>query len=233
MDIDRDRRRVLALTGAGFAAAGALGLSACGKAGDEVAAAEDLMREHGVLRRALLVYQEAVARLRSGKPFPADALAKTARLFRSFGEDYHERRLEEVHIFPKLQKVEAPAAYAIVDVLKNQHERGRQITDYIERSTRSGSVAAERAAPLAETLLGFVRMYQWHTAMEDTVVFPAWKDTLSEHAYHEMSEQFEDIEHQSFGKDGFDDARRQMSEIERAFDLTDPTLFTAPLPPGA
>src|SRR5215831_4283846 len=33
--------------------------------GGEVTATEDLMREHGVLRRALLVYSEAAAKLRS------------------------------------------------------------------------------------------------------------------------------------------------------------------------
>ena len=43
----------------------------------EVLAVEDMMREHGVLRRALLVYAEAAARLRSGqRPLPADALGR-------------------------------------------------------------------------------------------------------------------------------------------------------------
>ena len=52
------------------------------------------MREHGVLRRALLVYTESVPKIRANPGiFPADALTRTAKLFRSFGEDYHERRL--------------------------------------------------------------------------------------------------------------------------------------------
>jgi hypothetical protein len=71
----------------------------------EVGAVEDLMREHGVLRRALLVYIESVPKLRANAgSLPADAIARTAKLFRSFGEDYHERMLEEPHIFPAVKK---------------------------------------------------------------------------------------------------------------------------------
>lgn len=71
----------------------------------QVGAVEDLMREHGVLRRALLVYIESVPKLRANPgSVPADALARTAKLFRTFGEDYHERKLEEAFIFPAVKK---------------------------------------------------------------------------------------------------------------------------------
>jgi hypothetical protein len=44
------------------------------------------MREHGVLRRALLVYTESAVWLRRNPgSVPPDALTKTAKLFRSFG----------------------------------------------------------------------------------------------------------------------------------------------------
>ena len=63
----------------------------------DVTAAEDLMREHGILRRALLVYQESATRLRQDPAsVPPDALEKAVNLFRVFGEDYHEKTLEEV-----------------------------------------------------------------------------------------------------------------------------------------
>ena len=63
----------------------------------EVTAAEDLMREHGILRRALLVYRESAMRLRQdAASVPPEVLEKAANLFRVFGEDYHEKNLEEV-----------------------------------------------------------------------------------------------------------------------------------------
>src|SRR6266487_3285361 len=90
--------------------------------GGEVTATEDLMREHGVLRRALLVYSAAAIKLRSSPAAVApDALQKTAKLFRAFGEEYHEKKLEETHIFPALKNANSPAA-AYVGLLTAQHQ---------------------------------------------------------------------------------------------------------------
>jgi len=199
----------------------------------EVGAVEDLMREHGVLHRALLVYIEAVPRLRANPGnLSLEPIARTAKLFRSFGEDYHERKLEEAHIFPVVKKAGGAAA-AYVDVLNAQHDRGREVTEYILRMAGKGSIGESGAEPLARALETFVLMYQNHAAREDTVVFPAWKGTLSERQLHEMDDKFEDIEHRTFGKDGFDDAVKQIGEIEQALDLGDIAQFTAPPPPRA
>ena len=90
----------------------------------EVTPTEDLMREHGILRRALLVYQETAVKLRQDvASVPLDALEKTANLFRVFGEEYHERKLEEVFIFPVVKKLSDPS-FTYVDILLAQHQRG-------------------------------------------------------------------------------------------------------------
>jgi len=198
----------------------------------EVGAVEDLMREHGVLRRALLVYVESVPKIRANSgSLPADAIARTAKLFRSFGEDYHERMLEEPYIFPAVKKAGGAAA-GYVDVLKAQHDRGREITDYILAVTGRGAIGTGDAEPLARCLESFVLMYQNHTAREDTLVFPAWKDALSNRQLHEMGERFEDIEHRQFGADGYDHAVKQIGQIEQVLGFADLAQFTAPPPPG-
>jgi hypothetical protein len=99
--------------------------------GGEVTATEDLMREHGILRRALLVYTAAANKLRAdAASVPPEALQKTAKLFRAFGEDYHERKLEETYVFPAVKKVGGPAA-GYPDILVTQHNRGREIFDNV------------------------------------------------------------------------------------------------------
>ena len=100
------------LLGISVSAAGAIALSACDKpqpkaaepgapAEDEVPVTppEDLMREHGVLKRVLLIYREGIRRLQASEQLPADALNAGAAIIRSFIEDYHEQ-LEEQHVFP-------------------------------------------------------------------------------------------------------------------------------------
>ncbi|MEA1647881.1 hemerythrin domain-containing protein [Nitrospirillum sp. BR 11164] len=241
MDImDQGRRSFLHAGSAGVIAAAGLALAGCGKgAGGEkdVGAVEDLMREHGVLRRALFAYTEAAARLRanggatSSVTVDAGALKRAATLFRTFGEDYHERLLEEAHIFPAIRKLQGPVA-AYPDVLTAQHQRGREITDYILGVTGRGAIGTADREPMARAMETLVRMYRAHAAHEDTVVFTAWKQALSGHELEEMGDKFEEIEHRQFGKDGFDDAVHQIADIEQALGLADIAQFTAPPPPG-
>jgi hemerythrin-like domain-containing protein len=198
----------------------------------EVTATEDLMREHGILRRALVVYREAAARLRKNPAIVApDALERTAKLFRTFGEEYHEKKLEEAFIFPAVKSAGGLAA-TYPDVLVAQHERGREIHDYILAVFHAPKIGA-RAAELAGVLESFARMYETHAAREDTIVFPAWKKTMSPKQLDEMGDKFEEIERQQFGKDGFDDAVEQMAGIEGALGLSEIAQFTAPPAPNA
>lgn len=234
-----NRRRFLrasSIAGAGLV------LVACGKndepeksgeeQGGEVTATEDLMREHGVLRRALLVYAETIPKLRAdAASVSPDALQKTARLFRAFGEDYHEKKLEEAYIFPAVKKA-GGAAGALPDILITQHNRGREITEYIIAVTGSAKIGATNAESLAQALVGFVRMYEHHAALEDTMVFPAWKTTLSAEQLDEMGEKFEEIEQQQFGKDGYEVAVKQIGDIEGTLGLSDLAQFTAAPPPS-
>jgi len=197
----------------------------------EVTAAEDLMREHGILRRALLVYQESAVRLRQDPAsVPPDTLEKTANLFRVFGEEYHEKKLEETFIFPAVKKAPGAAA-GYVDILLAQHVRGREITEYLLSISQADKIASNSVEPLAKALESFVRMYEHHAAIEDTVVFPAWKAAVGGNELDAMGEKFEEIEHQQFGEDGFEAALRRMEEIEESLGLSNLDMFTAPPPP--
>lgn len=199
----------------------------------EVTATEDLMREHGVLRRALLVYREAATRLRQDPDsVTPDVLEKTAHLFRVFGEDYHEKKLEEAHVLPLIKRFRNPAE-VYVDVLLAQHARGRELTDYILSVTRADRIPSNSTAPLITALESFARMYDYHSAIEDTIVFPAWKASLGEAELDELGARFEEIEMDHFGDgDGFESAAARMQEIELSMGLNDLGTFTAPAPPS-
>lgn len=194
-----------------------------------VTGTEDLMREHGVLRRVLLVYYLSAQKLRQGQDVSADALRKAAKLFRVFGENYHERALEEQYVFPEARRLGGEVA-GYIDTLLVQHQRGRQITDAILETTRTGKIGRGQADALAKTLDSMVLMYQEHTAREDTVVFVAWKKMLSAQAYRARSEKFEDIEKKMFGHDGFDDAAQKIGAIEQEMGVAKLSQFTAPVP---
>src|SRR5438094_880686 len=98
---------------------------------EEVSAPEDLMREHGVLNRILLVYEESLRRLRAKEDIPPEVFHKPALLVRKFVEDYHEK-LEENFIFPEFEKQQK--LVDLVKVLREQHQAGRRVTDVILRT---------------------------------------------------------------------------------------------------
>jgi hemerythrin-like domain-containing protein len=194
------------------------------KAGDdEVTPVEDLMREHGVLRRVMYLYDDAIARLDGRRELPLDALAAGAGIIRRVIEDYHEK-LEEGFLFPRYEK--AGKLVELTAVLRRQHERGRVVTDQIVALAKAPLADADRAG-LAAALRSFNRMYRAHAAREDTVLFPALRGLVSKHEYDELGEQFEDKETQMLGDHGFEHAVDEVARLERAFGLDDLAKLTA------
>ena len=66
-------------------------------------APEDLMKEHGVLNRCLLIYEEGMRRLQAKQEVTPEVFLHTAELVRTFVEEYHEKN-EERYIFPEFVK---------------------------------------------------------------------------------------------------------------------------------
>ena len=224
-----DRRRFLAATTT--LGIGTLGLPMAPARGDdtkdeeEVGAAEDLMREHGVLNRILLIYEEGLRRLRDKKEVTPDVFLKPATLVRKFVEDYHER-LEEKFIFPEFEKAKKLAD--LVKVLKEQHEAGRKVTDVILRNADKDQFRKEDARKeLVRSCEAFIRMYRPHEAREDTVLFPALHKIVPAKRLKELGEQFEKEEDRLFGEEGFEKTVEQVAGIEKQLGIYDLSQFTA------
>jgi hemerythrin-like domain-containing protein len=186
----------------------------------EVTPGEDLMQEHGVLERILLLYGEAARRLEQGEPLDLSVVKSAADIIRRFVEDYHEKQ-EEEFVFPRLEA--ARQEVELVRVLRRQHQRGRELTEEIARLS---SGRAEGPA-LSPALLRFERMYRPHAAREDTVLFPAFRRVVGGSAYRELGEQFEEREHERFGERGFENTVTEVARLEAVLNIADLAAFTA------
>jgi hemerythrin-like domain-containing protein len=190
----------------------------------EVGAVEDLMREHGIIRRTLLVYRECLRRLQARSVPPPGVVTMAAELIRRFAETYHER-LEEEEVFPRLEK--AGKERTLVSVLREQHAAGRVLTSRILEGARSGLSADAGRASLQDDLLAFVQMYEAHAAREDTVLFPAFHALFDERTYDALGERFETREHQILGKQGgFEAALATVADLEAAVGIADLARLT-------
>jgi hemerythrin-like domain-containing protein len=191
---------------------------------EDVSLAEDLMREHGVLKRVLLIYREGIRRIDASQDLPPDLLTALGNLIRRFIEDYHEK-LEEDHLFPRFRK--ADKLVDLVDALEAQHQRGRSLTETILRHSSAAAVKNARdRQKLRDSLHLFVRMYEPHEAREDTVLFPAFRKLVTRSEYDALGEDFEKKEHELFGEDGFEKNVDEVSRIEKALGIYDLAQFT-------
>jgi hemerythrin-like domain-containing protein len=235
-DLGRDRRGFLAgaagtglvlIAGGAHAAKPADGKKQPAKEkekGGDIPPTEDLMREHGVLRRVLLVYDEAARRLTGEDTGAIAVVSAAANIVHRFVEGYHEK-LEEDFVFPKLEK--AGKLADLTRILRVQHAAGRKLTDAILKSAKAGKAAtAEQRRALVADLQSFGRMYAPHAAWEDTELFPAYREQFTEAELDKLGDQFEDQEHKLLGSGGFEGSLKEVADLEKALGVHNLAKFT-------
>jgi len=110
--------------GAALGAGAAVGISALTSSPTPAATippSEDLMVDHGILKRILLSYREVSRQVTAGDPVPVAPTAAAAALIQTYIESYHEA-LEEAYVFPRLEQ--AGRLTGLVRTLLIQHDRG-------------------------------------------------------------------------------------------------------------
>ena len=189
----------------------------------EIPPTEDLMREHGVLNRVLLIYDEIVKRIDHGD-FPIEELSQSVSIIKEFIENYHEK-LEEEHIFPLFEK--AKKEVKLVKTLRNQHNKGREITNRLQHISQLKNKKDPKITKETQSLLKkFIKMYRPHEAREDTVLFPQVRSLISENQFKELGERFEKMEHDLFGKEGFEGIVKKVEAIEKKLGIYQLEQFT-------
>jgi hemerythrin-like domain-containing protein len=216
------KRGAIMVASASVAGAGLL--TGCKENDEGVAPAEDLMREHGVLNRILLIYDTCKENLTRGEKFPIDALNNSAQIIRNFIEDYHEK-LEEDFLFPRFEK--ANLLTDLVQVLRVQHKAGREMTAQIINLTKASPVTnPDDTQKLIRLITSFNYMYRPHEAREDTILFPSLRKIISKNEYFALGEDFEDKENELFGKNGFENEVEKVAGLEKQLGIFELSKFT-------
>jgi hemerythrin-like domain-containing protein len=189
---------------------------------------DDLMREHGVLKRVLLCYRAMTTQVSAGHPLTAAHVQDSALIIHDFIEGFHEG-LEEGYVFPRLRP--GPLSGTVTTLL-TQHARGRVITQYLLAQTKQGgTLNAATTAKLSGAMQAFVRMYEPHEAREDTVIFPAFRKIVPAQEFADLGQHFADLEHQQFGGDEFTAMVARITTIEQALGIYDLNQFTPAVTP--
>ncbi len=190
----------------------------------EVPPTEDLMREHGILRRIMLVYDEVARRLKQGAEFPLQVLAEANDIIRRFIQDYHETN-EQFHLFNWFGNT--GKMVELVAILYQQHLAGRKLIDKVKiLSTEDNLKNPSERLRVAEFLNTFNQVYRRHATWEDTVLFPAFRSVISPKDFTAVGETFDREEKKLFGPDGYEKIVGQVADLEKNLAIHDLEHFT-------
>ena len=231
LNMTYDRRSFLKSAGASGAVAasalalvsGARGLAQAPSPG-VMSPNEDLMQEHALLNRVLMIYDEGILRLSTRRDINPDILLKAAQIIKRFVEEYHERN-EEDYVFPRFEKV--GKLIDLVSVLRQQHKVGREQTAGIIGLANLGSLIDEvRRNQLTLHLKKFGRRYRPHEAREGSVLYPAFRDLLPTQEFFDLGDLFEKKEHEVLGSEGFEGQVEVVAGLEKQLGIYDLSQFT-------
>jgi hemerythrin-like domain-containing protein len=189
----------------------------------EVAPTEDLMREHGILQRLMLIYDEIGNRLKQGKEFPLPVLVDANHLISRFMQGYHELN-EQFHVFNRFSN--AGKFVELVAVLYQQHLAGRRLIDQVQIMSTADHLQnpAERLKVAAYLNL-FNLTYRHHAAWEDTVLFPAFRSVISPKDFAALGVTFDKELQKEFGPNGFEKIVAQVADLEKKLSIYDLQQF--------
>lgn len=204
-------RRRLLLAAACLPLTGAL--AALGQTGPTLrpTANENLMEEHGLNDRILVIYARAIQLMLARQSFDTECISAPARTMMTVIHDHHEVDEEEL-VFPVLEKV----GYGeVISHLQQEHRAGRSMTASILNSARSGVAGRRRQVRELASLMGdFIIMYTPHGGIEDSELFPAFRNAVGLERYAELARLFDARERKIGGRAAFNRHVAQITDIE-------------------
>lgn len=185
---------------------------------------EDLMEEHSILRRALLIYEECIRRMTIGEDFDPDLLIEATNVIKVI-IIYHHALLEHEYIFPRFR--EADKYVEMCDILTEQHGAADgQEQIILQHANRESIANPETREILINAMRKSIRVFRPHVNTEDTEMFPEFKTVVTAHEFYELGKKFKEIEYQKWGENGHRQMVDKIIHVEKALGINDLGSFT-------
>lgn len=173
---------------------------------------EDLMMEHGLLNRVLLIFENLIEKIGNGQKIDLSLIKFSLEIVRKFFQDHHEKT-EEKYIFPLL--LETPYSSDVLELI-NQHNKGRIIVDDLFQD-----LLKEDLGVISLKVRSLIDMYRIHEARENTVIFHAFRKNAPKEHYEKLEKIIDDEEEKRFGKGGFEKLLEIVVIIEKKLGIYD------------
>ncbi|MEE9518180.1 MAG: hemerythrin domain-containing protein [Candidatus Adiutricales bacterium] len=141
---------------------------------------EILTEEHNLIRQVLDLFTLSVGQLEMYERPPTVFFDKAVDFTRNFADNFHHFKEEHV-MFVLLAQKKSGLIDAQIDVLRHQHDRGRNFTAEISKSLKGYATEDEIATTnLVENLASYVALLRRHIHKEDYVFYPMAQQTLTD-----------------------------------------------------
>jgi hemerythrin-like domain-containing protein len=184
----------------------------------------NLMMEHGLAERVMLIYERVIKDWKSGEEADLSLVNRTAKIAKTCLSGCHERN-EERCLFPLFR--EEGYLTELVDTLERQHDAGREVTDKIIDLSSPGRIRDETHMNILMTLCrSYIFMYRPHMSRENTELFPRLSGIASRDAIGEIMNKMDVATRDVLGDQGFAGPLRDLAELEQSLDIHDVRDFT-------
>lgn len=176
-------------------------------------ASEDLMYEHALLDRIILLLEHINIKLVDDLDISKkmEQIIILITIVKDFIENFHEK-MEEKYIFPYFSKHEKYKEY--INILIFQHIESNKITNKIIE------YAKENNKELNSMIHQFIYMYRAHANRENTIIFKKIKKIIPIDEYKKISEKMDLLEDEQFGKGAYDKFLKMIIDIENYYNLS-------------
>jgi hemerythrin-like domain-containing protein len=213
----KQRRELLIAAASAVPSALALPASGAQKNAPRASANEDLMQEHGLVERIILIYGRTIELLNANQGVDLALAGQASQIVSRVIHAHHEVEEERI-IFPVVEKT--AGMQTLTSTLRGQHSAARAITAVIGRNAGAEAVRnAARRKELITAMQNFMNMYTPHGAHEDTEVYPAFREALTHDEYAKVAEQFAADEQRVNQAGGFGENVRALRKIEAALGM--------------
>ena len=173
---------------------------------------DTLYDEHELILRFADLLAGAHVRIERGDLPPSAFFEKCVSFARSFVDEYHHFKEEDV-LFALLSQKAGQDLSGQLALLRSQHDLGRAIVDQMARSIHGyGSQAAAKKDLLPDRLGAYTDLLRQHVQLEDRVILPLARESFTPEEVNHIAAQYE-AERRRFGWGVFERGRKLLAEM--------------------
>ena len=163
----------------------------------EMRPTEDLMNEHRVIERMLVVVSRAADRLNEGREVGSEVFVGAADFFKNFADRCHHGK-EEKLLFKKMMERGVSGEVGPIAVMLREHEDGRaHVRKIAELSARK--LDERSRTELIKHAKAYVDLLGQHIQKEDNILYPMANQILTSEDQKELEKGFDEVEEKIMG----------------------------------